>query len=202
VLREAAGFYQLDHAAQSPTPTERRKHLTAVKIAAARLSAKRESGKWAKRLASAIRAVATDRGAETLLVKALAEGTGERLGKLPALLGELDALAAFAGVPEGAMSRAARFEADWLPRIRVLAVLKVEALAPTASGWPDPALPPLVLRLAPLWKRVTGYSLVAMSNGEQHRFGEWVRGVVQCAGLPSPPVWSVWDVSELQKLEK
>ena len=100
-LRKAVKFYQLAHAEPLPTPTDRRKLLTNVKTAAAQLSKNPRSEVWAKRLAEYIQAARTDRGAETLLTKALARGTGERFGKLTALLGELDAIVRLAGVPDG-----------------------------------------------------------------------------------------------------
>jgi hypothetical protein len=148
-LREAVKFYQLDRAESLSTPTQRRKQLTKVKTAAAHLVAKRRKG-WAKRLAQAIRNAQTDKGAEMLLRKVLARGTGERFGRLAALLGELDAAAS---LPEGTVLRGDEFATDWL---EVLAKLEVEALVPAGTRWPDPGLAPLVARLAPIWCRVTG----------------------------------------------
>jgi hypothetical protein len=196
-LREAAEFYQVDHAASLPTPTERRKHLNAVKKTAVRLLAKPESGAWALRLAGAIRAA--DGGTRKLLIKALAKRTGERLGRLEALLGALDSVGALAGVVEGAASRQTRFAAKWLPRVRVLATINVRALVPTRTRSPDPPLGSLVIRLSQLWERTTGYSLVSMSKNEQHRLGDWVGKVVYFAGFPSPPEWSVWRIVEAEK---
>jgi hypothetical protein len=198
-LREAVKFYQLAHAEPLPTPTYRRKQLTNVKTAAARLFENPRSEVWAKRLAKYIRAVLTDRGAETLLTKALARGTGERFGKLTALLGELDAIVRLAGVPEAAVARADRFVRDWLPRIGVLAELKVEDMVPISQLLPDPGLPNLVADLEPIWCRATGRTAALVSKDNEGDlkkclFADWLGELLKKAGLPPPPTGRVVDI--------
>jgi hypothetical protein len=198
-LREVVKFYQLAHAEPLPAPTYRRNLLAKVKTAAARLSKNPGSKEWAKRLAKYIQAARTERGAETLLTKALARGTGQRFGKLTALLGELDAIVRLAGVPEGAAARADRFARNWLPRIGVLADLKVEDAVPISELLPDPGLPNLIADLEPIWRRVTGRTVALVSKdkeggSKQCPFADWLGGLLEKAGLPRPPTGRVVDI--------
>jgi hypothetical protein len=198
-LREAVKFYQVAHAEPLPTPTDRRTQLTNVKSAAVQLSKNPGSEVWAKRLAKYIRAVLTDRGAETLLTKALARGTRERFGKLTALLGELDAIVRLAGVPDSAVARSERFARDWLPRIGVLAQLNVEDMVPIRELLPDPGLAKLVADLEPMWCRVTGRTAALVSKdkeggSKQCPFADWLGKLLKKAGLPRPPTGRVVDI--------
>jgi hypothetical protein len=68
---------------------------------------------------------------------------------LAALLGELDAIVRLARVRLGAAARADRFARNWLPRIGILAQLKVDEMGPFASACPTRDLPILLL----IWGR-------------------------------------------------
>ena len=120
----------------------------------------------------------------------------QRFRRLWALLGELDA---FACLPKGAVSRDGRFATVWLPRIEVLAKLDVEALVPIRARWPDPALAPLVVRLTPIWCRVTGRSADLTQDdkaGDTKKclFAKWLGDLFADMDLQRPPVGRVVDI--------
>jgi len=182
-LREEVRCYQLARFSPLITPTELRKQLNKVKTASKNFLTT-PGRNWANRLVKAITDV-SDAGAESVLTKALARGTGERLGRLQALLGELNAVASLTTV---ATSR--RLATRWLTRIQVLAKLKVETLVPTGTCFPDPALAHLVNRLSPIWIAVTGRTAksISKSNGasKNYLFAGWIKEVVREAGFPQP----------------
>jgi hypothetical protein len=198
-LRKAVKFYQLAHAEPLPTPTDRRKPLIKIKTAAAQLSKNPRSEVWAKRLAEYIQAARTDRGAETLLIRALARKPGERFGVLAALLGELDAIVRLARVRLVAAARADRFARNWLPRIGILAQLKVDEMVPIRERLPDPGLANLVADLGPIWCRVTGRTAALVSKDKEGEskecpFADWLGKLLEKAGLPRPPTGRVVDI--------
>jgi hypothetical protein len=182
-LREEVSCYQLAHSSPLITPTDIRKQLNKVKTASEHFLTT-PGRRWANRLARAIEDV-NDAGAEPLLTKVLARGTGKRLGRLQALLGELDAVASLATV---ATDR--HLATRWLPQIQVLTKLDVETLVPTGTCFPDPALAHLVNRLCPIWIAVTGRTAksTSKSNGasKNYLFAGWITEVVKEAGFPQP----------------
>jgi hypothetical protein len=167
-----------------------------------------------KRLADRIRDVlepddrSSDRGAELLLTKALARGTAKRVGGSLALLRQIEAVVALAVVPEGCTSRTAKFVANCLPQIRVLAKLDVENLVPPVrSRWPDPALTALVARVEPMWRQVTGRTALPTSEDKEgdsktHRFADWLGELLESAGLPRPPIGRIVDIVRFLKAKK
>jgi hypothetical protein len=87
----------------------------------------------------------------------------------------------------------------YLPTVRQLANIDLNALAPLGGRWRDPGLPGLVATLVPIWKRVTGRTAGLVSVGKDCEtkkclFANWLGEMLGKIGIRPPPVGRVVDI--------
>jgi hypothetical protein len=111
-------------------------------------------------------------------------------GDLPILLGELDAVGSANPILQDHA-----FKAYWLPWVEILTKLEIDELVPKGMPFPNPAVMPLVKRLLPIWKAVTGRTAkpISIDRGTSHAylFADWIREVIKKAGFPEPSNYQV-----------
>lgn len=178
-LRWAFRIYRIDCARATPTMTERRKALSRIKKAAELLDLYRNP--------SAVDDLLTALDTPDFDARKLAYRQLSGKGYKP--LQFKNALRHWPKAP--------RFpESDAFAAARDLADLQIEALAPAGGLFRDPGLANLVLRVVPIWERVTGRTAGPVSvdkEGDKKKcpFADWLAEMHDLLGVPSPRVGRV-----------
>jgi hypothetical protein len=179
-LRFAFSRYRIDCRRLQQTPTERRQTIRKIGTAAQRF-AKTPNWSWADKL---LFNLDTDRSADTIIRRHLGVA-----GKDWLLFKKgLRDVVAVSAPPN-----------KYLPTVRQLANIDLNALAPLGGRWRDPGLPGLVATLVPIWKRVTGRTAGLVSVGKDCEtkkclFANWLGEMLGKIGIRPPPVGRVVDI--------
>lgn len=176
-LRWAFRIYRIDCARATPTMTERRKALSRIKKAAELLDLYRNP--------SAVDDLLTALDTPDFDARKLAYRQLSGKGYKP--LQFKNALRHWPKAP--------RFpESDAFAAARDLADLQIEALAPAGGLFRDPGLANLVLRVVPIWERVTGRTAGPVSDKEGDKkkcpFADWLAEMHDLLGCPIAAGWA------------
>jgi hypothetical protein len=184
-LRDAFTIYRIDMGRTQVTPTEQRRLLAKIVVAAKHFE-RASTWAWADKLLSHLEA---ERSIETIARRASGLASRDWLTMKKDLR---------------SMSASAPPSDDLAVLVAGLSEIDIDAVVPTGAKWRDPGLVRLVLALAPIWRRVTGRSdkLVSVdrSNDEKRNFfAEWLNQAQRAIGVQETPVRQINDVLRSQK---